>query len=132
MNYEKDLRAIDEGINTDYEKLVAERYLPVFSAVIADNAGLLIDKNIPAIKLGLRGRLDFLQTGEFMYDKNCIFPQKTEKDNLNGLLAIAKIYKDHADYGHSVQNALKICLSEISLRVRVAIRNKQDSLANRL
>src|SRR3989344_5463005 len=118
MNYEADLKGIDDKIERDYERLVAERYLPVFSNIVKECADVLSEGNIPAIKLGLTGRLNFLRTGEFMYDKNCIFPKRTGEDNLNRLLYIAKIYRESFAYSCSVQTALKKCLDNLVIGVK--------------
>ena len=138
MNYEEDLKAIDESIKRDYEKLVVERYLPIFSEVVRNNAGLLEDKAILQIKLGLPVKKLTLCLGKFVYDgdylfplKKEVFPDRTKEEILNGLIRLGRIYQENADYRYDMQTALKMCLSDVCQSVREAVRNKSE-LANRL
>ena len=133
MNYEKDLNGIDEGIKRDYERLVAERYLPVFSWITRETSYALKDRNIPSVELGSSNfGLNFLQNGNFILDGKRVYPGRTQEDNLNGLLEIARVYKKNYDYHHPMQTVMKIFFSDICQSVRETVKSEMDKLKKRL
>lgn len=128
LDYERDLEVIDEGIRKDYERLVAERYLPVFSAVTRESSAVLTEQGIPAARLVYHSRrnLIFLQDGSFMLEEKSFSPEIIDGNNSDGLLEIAKAYQERNDYHTSVQTALKICLKDLVSSVKFAINQKKD------
>lgn len=114
------MKGIDDKIERDYERLVAERYLPVFSVVARESANILREKNIPVVELGYPiVRLDFSKSGIFTSERKIIFINGNE--DFKGLLEIAKIYQEGSDYRHSIQTTLKMCIDDLILSVRKAI-----------
>ncbi len=122
MDYNEKLNAIDERIKRDYERLVAERYLPVFSEVVSEKGVLLRDNKIDFVELNNfpGALLIFFDDGHLCQGKREIFPTDTDERRLYGLLEIAKIYQ-RTDYHISVQTALKTFLDNLELKVREAV-----------
>ncbi len=125
MRYEEDLRGIDEEIEREYDELVVRKYRPIFSRVVEENAEKLRKGHISSIEICknefLVSKLFFLKEAFFMKEDKYIYPRKTEEESLNGLIEIAKTYKNVYDYDISLQCALKFCMDDLTKKVGEAV-----------
>ena len=96
----------------------------ILSNIPTDN--LVDDKNIPAVRIGPSNlRLTFLQNGYFMRDGKYLYPQKTGEETLQGLLEIARAYKEGEDYLMDTKNALGFCPDNLVGSVSETVERKK-------